>query len=141
MDRCLKWLSSVCFYPLLFSGMLPEAVLPPSKEHSYAQWLERTYQLKNSRDPQTGKTDSSVTSQQTPSLKLLGMRYYNLFCSTLKTKLKALSCNRSVTFSSLKCLHDPPEITKTEDVRQCALCQQCGDSAPSVSFYVKAFGA
>lgn len=68
-------------------------------------------------------------------------RYYNLFCSTLKTKLKALSCNRSVTFSSLKCLHDPPEITKTEDVRQCALCQQCGDSAPSVSFYIKAFGA
>lgn len=64
---------SVCFYPLLFSGMLPEAVLPPSKEHSYAQWLERTYQLKNSRDPQTGKTESLVTSQQTPSLKLLGM--------------------------------------------------------------------
>ncbi|KAK7898911.1 hypothetical protein WMY93_019764 [Mugilogobius chulae] len=26
------------------SGMLPEAVLPPSKEHSYAQWLERSYQ-------------------------------------------------------------------------------------------------
>ncbi|XP_005740681.1 histone-lysine N-methyltransferase 2B isoform X2 [Pundamilia nyererei] len=86
-----KWNS---FSEELPSGMLPEAVLPPSKEHSYAQWLERTYQLKNSRDPQTGKTDSSVTSQQTPSLKLL-------------------------------------EITKTEDVRQCALCQQCGDSAPS----------
>ncbi|XP_005927625.1 histone-lysine N-methyltransferase 2B isoform X2 [Haplochromis burtoni] len=85
-----KWNS---FSEELPSGMLPEAVLPPSKEHSYAQWLERTYQLKNSRDPQTGKTDSSVTSQQTP-LKLL-------------------------------------EITKTEDVRQCALCQQCGDSAPS----------
>ncbi|XP_006788022.1 histone-lysine N-methyltransferase 2B-like isoform X2 [Neolamprologus brichardi] len=86
-----KWNS---FSEELPSGMLPEAVLPPSKEHSYAQWLERTYQLKNSRDPQTGKTDSSVTSQQTPSLKLL-------------------------------------ETTKTEDVRQCALCQQCGDSAPS----------
>ncbi|KAJ0055082.1 hypothetical protein NL108_009016 [Boleophthalmus pectinirostris] len=26
------------------SGMLPEAVLPPSKEHSYAQWMERSYQ-------------------------------------------------------------------------------------------------
>ncbi|XP_065326800.1 histone-lysine N-methyltransferase 2B-like isoform X2 [Pelmatolapia mariae] len=86
-----KWNS---FSEELPSGMLPEAVLPPSKEHSYAQWLERTYQLKNSRDPQTGKTDSSVTSQQTPSLKLL-------------------------------------ETTKTEDVRQCALCQQCGDSATS----------
>ncbi|XP_005457315.1 histone-lysine N-methyltransferase 2B isoform X2 [Oreochromis niloticus] len=85
-----KWNS---FSEELPSGMLPEAVLPPSKEHSYAQWLERTYQLKNSRDPQTGKTESLVTSQQTPSLKLL-------------------------------------ETTKTEDVRQCALCQQCGDSAP-----------
>lgn len=26
-----------------------------------------------------------------------------------------------------------PETTKTEDVRQCALCQQYGDSATSVS--------
>ncbi|XP_072304065.1 histone-lysine N-methyltransferase 2B isoform X2 [Eucyclogobius newberryi] len=26
------------------SGMLPEAVLPPSREHSYAQWMERSYQ-------------------------------------------------------------------------------------------------
>uniref|UniRef100_A0A8C6S2X1 [histone H3]-lysine(4) N-methyltransferase n=1 Tax=Neogobius melanostomus TaxID=47308 RepID=A0A8C6S2X1_9GOBI len=30
------------------SGMLPEAVLPPSKEHSYAQWLERSYQQRAS---------------------------------------------------------------------------------------------
>lgn len=27
--------------PLLFhSGMLPEAIIPPSDEHSYAQWLK-----------------------------------------------------------------------------------------------------
>ena len=26
-----------------YSGMLPEAVLPPSDEHSYAQWLERDH--------------------------------------------------------------------------------------------------
>uniref|UniRef100_A0A3Q3MGY6 [histone H3]-lysine(4) N-methyltransferase n=1 Tax=Mastacembelus armatus TaxID=205130 RepID=A0A3Q3MGY6_9TELE len=58
-----KWSSFSEEFP---SGMLPEAVLPPSKEHSYAQWLERTYQSKESRD-----------------------------------------------------------------VRQCALCQQYGDSAPS----------
>lgn len=47
--------------------MLPEAVLPPSKEHSYAQWLERTYQTRESRGPQNGKTDSllsPVTIQQ-----------------------------------------------------------------------------
>ena len=29
------------FYPP--RAMLPYAVLPPSREHSYAQWLERTY--------------------------------------------------------------------------------------------------
>ncbi|CAB1351242.1 unnamed protein product, partial [Coregonus sp. 'balchen'] len=34
----------------LASGMLPEAVLPPSKEHSYAQWLERTYQVTRGAD-------------------------------------------------------------------------------------------
>lgn len=54
-------------YSSLCSGMLPEAVLPPSKEHSYAQWLERTYQPRESRGPQTGKTDSllfPVTAQQ-----------------------------------------------------------------------------
>lgn len=39
------------------SGMLAEAVLPPSKEHSYAQWLERTYQPRESRSPWAGKTD------------------------------------------------------------------------------------
>ena len=41
--------------------MLPEAVLPPSKEHSYAQWLKRTYQHKESRGPQAGKTDSLLS--------------------------------------------------------------------------------
>ncbi len=72
MDSCLKcllWPSPLSYgpYPSLCSGMLPEAVLPPSKEHSYAQWLERTYQPKESRGPQAGKTDSllsSVTTQQ-----------------------------------------------------------------------------
>lgn len=42
--------------------MLPDAVLPPSMEHSYAQWLERTYQPKESRGPQTGKTNSLLSS-------------------------------------------------------------------------------
>lgn len=31
----------MCFHTLclFYSGMLPEAVIPPSDEHSYAQWL------------------------------------------------------------------------------------------------------
>ncbi|XP_078478549.1 histone-lysine N-methyltransferase 2B-like, partial [Lampetra planeri] len=75
-----KWNSFSEDFP---SGMLPEAVLPPSKEHSYAQWLKRTYQLNEPRGPQGGETAS------------LDM--------------------------------------ETRDLRQCALCQQYGDSAPSDS--------
>lgn len=64
---CLLWFSPLfdSSYPSLCSGMLPEAVLPPSKEHSYAQWLERTYQPKESRGPQAGKTDSLLSSVAT----------------------------------------------------------------------------
>lgn len=97
MEKAFSWCSVKkwnAFSEELPSDMLPEAVLPPSKEHSYAQWLERTYQPKESRGPQTGKTDSSATSQQSPSL-------------------------------------NSHESTITEDVRQCALCQQYGDSAPN----------
>ncbi|XP_039977815.1 histone-lysine N-methyltransferase 2B [Xiphias gladius] len=90
------------------SGMLPEAVLPPSKEHSYAQWLERTYQLKESRGPQAGKTDSllsSLNTQQTGASHSLPLHSHGV-----KGDL---------------------ETTKGEDMRQCALCQQYEDSAPS----------
>lgn len=53
----------------LCSDMLPEAVLPPSKEHSYAQWLERSYQSRESRSSQMGNTDCTqllfpIKSQQ-----------------------------------------------------------------------------
>ncbi|XP_041665951.1 histone-lysine N-methyltransferase 2B isoform X2 [Cheilinus undulatus] len=92
-----KWNSFSEEFP---SGMLPEAVLPPSKEHSYAQWLERTYQPRELKGQQSGRTPlSSVTPQQ--SLK----RFSHDGISDLKT-------------------------SKTEDFRQCALCQQYGDSAP-----------
>ncbi|XP_037119271.1 histone-lysine N-methyltransferase 2B isoform X1 [Syngnathus acus] len=37
------------------SSMLPEAVIPPSKEHSYAQWTQRTYQPRESKGTQAGK--------------------------------------------------------------------------------------
>ncbi|XP_034747519.1 histone-lysine N-methyltransferase 2B isoform X2 [Etheostoma cragini] len=99
-----KWNS---FTEELPSGMLPEAVLPPSKEHSYAQWLERTYQPKESRGPQAGKTDSVLSSVTTqPS----GVSHsLPLYSHGVKRDL---------------------ERTKTEDMRQCALCQQYGDYAP-----------
>ncbi|KAM7384412.1 hypothetical protein PAMA_011659 [Pampus argenteus] len=100
-----KWSSFSEEFP---SGMLPEAVLPPSKEHSYAQWLKRTYQLKEARGPQAGKNDSvlsSVTTLQSGASHSLPLHSHGV-TSDLET-------------------------TKTEDARQCALCQQCGDSAPS----------
>ncbi|XP_044191595.1 histone-lysine N-methyltransferase 2B isoform X4 [Thunnus albacares] len=103
--RLKKWSSFSEEFP---SGMLPEAVLPPSKEHSYAQWLKRTYQLKESRGPQAGKTDSLLSS-----------------VATLRS-----GASHSLPLHSHGVTSDL-ETTKTEDARQCALCQQCGDSAPS----------
>uniref|UniRef100_A0A3P8S9I3 [histone H3]-lysine(4) N-methyltransferase n=1 Tax=Amphiprion percula TaxID=161767 RepID=A0A3P8S9I3_AMPPE len=94
-----KWNSFSEEFP---SGMLPEAVLPPSKEHSYAQWLERTYQAKECRGPQMGKTEPLLPSfiAQQPGASHSFPLYSN-------------------------------ESTRNEDLRQCALCQQYGDSVPS----------
>ncbi|KAM9838222.1 histone-lysine N-methyltransferase 2B [Aulostomus maculatus] len=100
-----KWNSFTEDFP---SGMLPEAVLPPSKEHSYAQWLKRTYQPKESGGPQEGKMElplSSVTTLQS-------------------TATHSLPLHSSGVMSD-------HETSITEDLRQCALCQQYGDSAPS----------
>ncbi|TKS88319.1 Histone-lysine N-methyltransferase 2B [Collichthys lucidus] len=91
-----KWNSFSEEFP---SGMLPEAVLPPSKEHSYAQWLERPYQPKESRGPHAGKTDS-------------------------------LHSGVSHSFHLNAHGHRKSDL-ETEDSRQCALCQQYGDSVPS----------
>ncbi|XP_067111823.1 histone-lysine N-methyltransferase 2B [Osmerus mordax] len=54
----VKWDSLSQDFP---RGMLPEAVLPPSREHSYAQWLERTYQASRAPD---SSLPSSASSQQ-----------------------------------------------------------------------------
>nr|XP_043908933.1 histone-lysine N-methyltransferase 2B isoform X3 [Solea senegalensis] len=76
------------------SGMLPDAVLPPSKEHSYAQWLER----------KPGSLSFSLAMQQ---------------------------CGTSNSFPlHLHDVKENPASSKTEDMRQCALCQQYGDYAP-----------
>ncbi|XP_061903586.1 histone-lysine N-methyltransferase 2B isoform X6 [Entelurus aequoreus] len=66
------------------SATFPEAVHPPSKEHSYAQWIKRAYQPRECRGAYAGKAG------------FLGV----------KNHLEAKDC------------------------RQCALCQQYGDSVP-----------
>ena len=70
-----------CMSPSLHSGMLPEAVLPPSKEHSYAQWLERTYQLEESRGPPAGRSDpllSSLTTKQSGATRSLPLHSHGM---------------------------------------------------------------
>ncbi|XP_068189928.1 histone-lysine N-methyltransferase 2B isoform X2 [Antennarius striatus] len=89
------------------SGMLPEAILPPSKEHSYAQWLERTYQPRELGGPQTGKIDSMLSSAAT----------------------QQSGVSHSPAFYSHGVMSDL-EANKSEDMRQCSLCQHFGDSAP-----------
>ncbi|XP_017279835.1 histone-lysine N-methyltransferase 2B isoform X2 [Kryptolebias marmoratus] len=93
-----KWNSFSEEFP---NGMLPEAVVPPSKEHSYAQWMERTYQPRESRGPQiqADRKPDSVLTQESGA--------------PLNTPLY------------------PQESTKSEDPRQCVLCQQCGDAVSS----------
>ncbi|XP_016533392.1 histone-lysine N-methyltransferase 2B isoform X1 [Poecilia formosa] len=97
MKQVFSWFSSCHhFSEELPSGMLPEAVLPPSKEHSYAQWMERVYRT---REAQTDATPPSVATWDARS-----------------------------TIDAPEC---PQDTTKMKDLRQCALCQQYGDAAPS----------
>ncbi|XP_013997626.2 histone-lysine N-methyltransferase 2B isoform X1 [Salmo salar] len=95
------------------SGMLPEAVLPPSKEHSYAQWLERTYQVtRGSGCLQQGNSIPSlysVTTHQSRALLSLPLKSQDTHCA----------------------LTGALELDWTKDERQCALCQQCGDATPN----------
>ncbi|KAM4550681.1 histone-lysine N-methyltransferase 2B [Fundulus diaphanus] len=93
-----KWSS---FSEALPSGMLPEAVLPPSKEHSYAQWMDTSSPTGGSRSLET-RTAPTPTS-----------------FATLEAR---------VTISVPGC---SPDTTEMKDLRQCALCQQYGDAAPS----------
>ncbi|XP_054909633.1 histone-lysine N-methyltransferase 2B-like isoform X2 [Poeciliopsis prolifica] len=97
MKKVFSWFSSCHhFAEELPSGMLPEAVLPPSKEHSYAQWMERAYRT---REAQTRTTPPSVATWDARS-----------------------------TIGTPEC---PQDTSKMKDLRQCALCQQYGDAAPS----------
>ncbi|XP_071230884.1 histone-lysine N-methyltransferase 2B-like isoform X2 [Salvelinus alpinus] len=95
------------------SGMLPEAVLPPSKEHSYAQWLERTYQVTRGSGclQQENSIPSlySVTTHQSRALESLPLKSQGTHCA----------------------LTGALELDWTKDERQCALCQQCGDATPN----------
>ncbi|KAI4818454.1 hypothetical protein KUCAC02_011795 [Chaenocephalus aceratus] len=78
-----------------------------TKEHSYAQWMERTYQPKEPRGPQAGKDESVVSSVTTQQFDVAHGR--TLYSHGVKGDLNS---------------------TNTGDMRQCALCQQNGDYPP-----------
>lgn len=98
--------------PILFhSDMLPEAIIPPSDEHSYAQWLKE-------QDPENPQSES-----QGKCIVFIFMAHALLFF---------------VSFVYL--FFFLPQITDLQNVnsqsfsdeRQCSLCQQHGDAKPNV---------
>ncbi|KAM9824640.1 histone-lysine N-methyltransferase 2B-like [Neosynchiropus ocellatus] len=105
VENMFSWLPKECLKKRNFfsedfpSGMLPEAVLPPSREHSYAQWLERTHQPVNQEQ---GKGYSKP--------------YFHHPMSAQPKYRKDMT--------------GYVDLSKTNDLRQCVLCQHFGDSAP-----------
>ncbi|XP_066280543.1 histone-lysine N-methyltransferase 2A-like isoform X1 [Branchiostoma lanceolatum] len=85
-------------------GMLPNAVLPPSMEHDYAQWRVRPVGL----DP---------TPQPSP-LKVLTPRKH--------TSRQGGTCDLSGNTSVI-----PMEVGDPDDTRQCCLCARQGECKPN----------
>ena len=59
----------------LFSGMLPEAVLPPHKDHEYAQWKHVTQHIPNSLQPSPLKKFTPASVKKISDTTSEGMWY------------------------------------------------------------------
>ncbi|OWF41440.1 uncharacterized protein LOC110462400 isoform X2 [Mizuhopecten yessoensis] len=108
MERCFPWFNiKTCKLwneqQNLPGGMLPDAVIPPSEDHTYAQWLERQ-DMPRSPQPSPFKKLHS-----TPIRKALPM-------AVDEDAEKVLSCD----------LED-----SGEDMRRCILCWHYGDADPN----------
>ncbi|XP_061183956.1 histone-lysine N-methyltransferase 2A-like [Saccostrea echinata] len=108
MEKCFPWFNvKACqiwdqnqnFPP----GMLPEAVLPPFEDHTYAQWLERE-ELHRSPQPSPFKRVGN-----TPIKKIIPL-------PVDEDAEKVLSCDLEES---------------GEDIRRCILCWHYGDSDPN----------
>ncbi|XP_015417987.1 PREDICTED: histone-lysine N-methyltransferase 2A isoform X4 [Myotis davidii] len=98
------------------SGMLPNAVLPPSLDHNYAQWQERE---------DSGRTEQPpLTKKIIPAPKPKGPGEPDSPTPLHPPTPPALSTDRSREDSPE--LNPPPGI---EDNRQCALCLTYGDDS------------
>ncbi|KAJ3609396.1 hypothetical protein NHX12_023919 [Muraenolepis orangiensis] len=83
-------------------AMLPDAVLPPSREHSYAQWLERTHQACE---------DSPTQAPSFPDTK-----------PPLEAAISLPLKSHGVPMDAAS--------SRSRDERQCVLCQHFGDEVP-----------
>uniref|UniRef100_A0A673VP25 Histone-lysine N-methyltransferase n=1 Tax=Suricata suricatta TaxID=37032 RepID=A0A673VP25_SURSU len=98
------------------SGMLPNAVLPPSLDHNYAQWQEREENSHTEQPP--------LRKKIIPAPKPKGPGEPDSPTPLHPPAPPTLSADRSREDSPE--LHPPPGI---EDNRQCALCLAYGDDS------------
>ncbi|KAM5226774.1 histone-lysine N-methyltransferase 2A isoform 9-T9 [Hipposideros larvatus] len=98
------------------SGMLPNAVLPPSLDHNYAQWQEREENNRTEQPP--------LMKKIIPAPKPKGPGEPDSPTPLLPPTPPILSTDRSREDSPE--LNPPPGI---EDNRQCALCLMYGDDS------------
>ncbi|XP_033758364.1 uncharacterized protein LOC117340710 [Pecten maximus] len=108
MERCFPWFNiKTCKLwdqqQNLPGGMLPDSVIPPSEDHTYAQWLERQ------ETPKSPQPSPFKKLHSTPIPKALPI-------AVDEDAEKVLSCD----------LEDAGE-----DMRRCILCWHYGDADPN----------
>ncbi|XP_035285794.1 histone-lysine N-methyltransferase 2A-like isoform X1 [Anguilla anguilla] len=116
------WDSSPTEFP---PGMLPNAVLPPSSEHLYAQWREREDPcVAEPGDPQQGGyggLELTPTEGLSPATHKALSQYPRNTGGFHKFQEK-----RGRQFTA-----DPESSWTKQDERQCSLCQKYGDAKPN----------
>ncbi|XP_071095987.1 histone-lysine N-methyltransferase 2A-like [Haliotis cracherodii] len=110
MEKCFPWFNiNTCklwkHNKSLPDGMLPDAVLPPSGDHTYAQWLERE--------------DPPLSPQPSP--------FKRIQCSPIKKMVPMSSIDGDSETSSVMAMSD----YGGDDLRQCLLCSSFGDDFPN----------
>ncbi|XP_046572748.1 LOW QUALITY PROTEIN: uncharacterized protein LOC124280812 [Haliotis rubra] len=110
MEKCFPWFNiNTCklweHNKSLPDGMLPDAVLPPSGDHTYAQWLERE--------------DPPLSPQPSP--------FKRIQCSPIKKMVPMSSIDGDSETSSVVAMSD----YGGDDLRQCLLCSSFGDDLPN----------
>ncbi|KAJ8268353.1 hypothetical protein COCON_G00135250 [Conger conger] len=98
-------------------GMLPNAVLPPSSEHLYAQWRER-------EDPCVSEPGDPQQVSPTEGLS-------PIIPASHKTIRNTGSSHKFQEKRGRQVAADPESSWTKQDERQCSLCQKYGDAKPN----------